>query len=132
MRALPGNTKSLVDHLSAFGTGFGGDPNITAKLFAEKGKWWEFSGMFRRDRTYFDYNLLANPNIPPGLSIGPLSAPTGPAWPTVTRSPVMFNTVRRMTDIDLTLMPLSKFTYRIGYYHYTLEGPSLSPSYTIM
>ena len=135
MHALPTNKNSLVDNLSAFGNGFGGDPNITAQLKADKGKWWEFSGVFRRARTYSDYNLLANPNIPPGLSIpiGPANAPTGQlAWPQVLRSPVMFNTVRRMTDTDLTLMPLSRFTYRVAYSHYTMEGPTLSPSYTIM
>jgi hypothetical protein len=135
MHALPGNKKAPVDNISAFGTGFGGDPLIIAKLTAEKGKWWEFSGLFRRDRLYSDYSLLANPNIPPGLSmpIGPSTAPTGSlAWPQVQRSPVMFNTVRRMTDTSLTLMPVSKFTYRLAYYHYTMEGPALSPSYTIM
>lgn len=134
MHALPGHKKP-VDSINAFGSGFGGDPNITARLDADKGKWWDFTGMFRRDRLYSDYNLLANPNIPPGRSIpiGPTNAPVGQLpWPQVNQSPVMFNTVRRMTDTGLTLMPLSKFTYRFGYYHYTLEGPALSPSYTIM
>ena len=32
MHALPGNKQTLVDDLSAFGTGFGGDPNIFAQL----------------------------------------------------------------------------------------------------
>jgi hypothetical protein len=135
LRALPGHKSSWVDTLRAFGSGFGGDPNIMAKLDANKGKWWEFSGLFRRDRLYSDYDLLANPNIPPGLSmpIGPSNAPTGQlAWPQVYRSPVMFNTVRRMTDTGLTFMPLSKFSYRFAYDHYTMEGPTLSPSYTIM
>jgi hypothetical protein len=135
MHALPGNKTGLVDNLNAFGTGFGGDPNIMAKLDANKGKWWEFSGLFRRARTYTDYNLLANPNIPPGMTmpIGPSTAPTGQLpWPQVLQSPVMFNTVRRMTDTSLTLLPVSKFTYRLAYSHYTMEGPTLSPSYTIM
>jgi len=44
----------------------------------------------------------------------------------------MFNTVRRMTDVDLTVNPLAMITYRFGYSHSTFEGPSLSPSYTIM
>jgi len=34
--------------------------------------------MFRRDRQYFDYDLLGNPNIPGGqtISTGPANAPT--------------------------------------------------------
>jgi len=135
MRALPGNKNSLFDNLSAFGTGFGGDPNIMARLSASKGKAYEFSGMFRRGRLYSNYDLLANPNIPSGLSIpiGPSNAPTGTlAWPQVNKSPVMFNTVRRMTDTNLTLRPLDVFTYRFAYSHSTMEGPALSPSYTIM
>ncbi len=42
--------------------------------------------MFRRDRQYFDYDLLGNPGIPSGYSIpiGPSTAPTGSyAWPQV-------------------------------------------------
>src|ERR1017187_5761179 len=135
MHALPANKHSLVDDLSAFGTGFGGDPNIMAKLTASKAKEYEFSGVFRRDRLYSNYDLLANPNIPTGLSIpiGPSNAPTASlAWPQVNNSPVMFNIVRRMTDTNLTLRPFDEFTYRFGYSHSTMEGPTLSPSYTIM
>jgi hypothetical protein len=50
----------------------------------------------------------------------------------VNQSPVLFNIVRRMTDTNLTLAPFAKLTYRLGYSHYTMEGPSLSPSYTIL
>src|SRR5664279_4340599 len=50
MHALPGKKNTLVDDLNAFGTGFGGDPNIMAKIDANKGKVYEFSGMFRRGR----------------------------------------------------------------------------------
>jgi hypothetical protein len=135
MHALPSNKNSLVDDLSAFGTGFGGDPNIMAKLDASKGKVYEFSGMFRRGRLYSNYDLLANPNIPSGQSIpiGPSNAPTSTlAWPQVKNSPVMFNTVRRMTDTNLTLRPFDVITYRFAYSHSTMEGPALSPSYTIM
>jgi hypothetical protein len=135
MHALPGNKHSLVDDLSAFGTGFGGDPSIMARLTASKSKIYEFSGMFRRGRLYSDYDLLANPNLPSGLSIpiGPANKPTGRlAWPLVNNSPVMFNTVRRMTDTNLTLRPFDTFTYRFAYSHSTMEGPALSPSYTIM
>jgi hypothetical protein len=131
MHLLPGHKATLVDSLSAVGSGFGGDPNQFAKLDFHKGKLYEFSGLFRRDRQYFDYDLLGNPNIPGGQSIpiGPAAAPTGAfAWPQVLQSPVLFNTVRRMTDTNLTIFPLSKVTFRAGYSQNTFEGPSLSPS----
>ena len=135
LHALPDNKHTLVDDLSAFGTGFGGDPNIMAKLNFSKSKFYEFSGMFRRDRLYSDYDLLANPNIPAGYSInnmvGGVATPALP-WPQVNKSPVMFNTVRRMTDTNLTLMPLATFSARLAYSHSTMEGPALSPSYTIL
>ncbi len=131
MRALPGARNTLFDNLTAVGSGFGGDPYSFAKVDFFKGNLYEFNGLFRRDRQYFDYDLLGNPNIPSGLStpIGPTAAPTGQfPLPQVLDSPFMFNTVRRMTDTSLTLLPLSKVTYRVGYSHNTVEGPSLSPS----
>jgi hypothetical protein len=134
LRAVPGKKGTLIDTLSAAGAGFGGDPNSFAKLNFSKGKLYDFTGLFRRDRQYFDYDLLGNPNIIPGLStpIGPSNAPTGSlAMPQVMQSPVMFNTVRRMTDTNLTLLPLSKVTYRAGYSQNIFEGPTLSPSYSI-
>ncbi|MFZ1085484.1 MAG: hypothetical protein WAN35_11000 [Terracidiphilus sp.] len=134
LRALPGNTHSVVDSLHAFGNGFGGDPNSFAKLTFEKGKLYEFSGTFRRDRQYFDYDLLGNPNITTGQSIpiGPAAtSTTSLAWPQVNHSSVMYNTVRRMTDTNLTLLPLAKVTIRVGYAQNVFQGPTLSPSYTI-
>jgi hypothetical protein len=131
LRALPGQKNTLVDTLSAIGGGFGGDPVNFARMSASKGKIYEFTGLFRRDRRYFDYDLLGNPNIPSGQSIpiGPSNAPTGSlAWPQVLQSPFMMNTVRRMTDVSVVLMPLSTLTYRIAYSKNLMEGPSLSPS----
>ena len=131
MHALPGQKNTLVDSLTAIGSGFGGDPNSFTKLDFSKGKVYEFSGMFRRDRQYFDYDLLDNPNIPTGRSIpiGPSTAPTGTfPWPQVNQSPVLFNTVRRMTDTNLTIFPISKVSVRVGYSQNIFQGPSLSPS----
>jgi hypothetical protein len=131
MHALPGRKNTAIDSLMAVGSGFGGDPNSFTKLDFSKGKLYEFSGMFRRDRQYFDYDLLGNPNIPGGqtIPIGPSGAATGSfAWPQVEQSPFLYNTVRRMTDTSLTIAPLSKFSYRVGYAQNTFEGPSLSPS----
>jgi hypothetical protein len=131
MRALAGNKNPLVDELSAFGSGFGGDPNSFSKLSFSKARKYEFSGIFRRDRQYFDYDLLGNPNIAGGqtVNIGPTGAPTGTfVWPQALQSPFLFNTVRRMTDTNLTILPLSRVTYRVGYSQNIFEGPSLSPS----
>jgi len=131
MRALPGQKNTLVDSLTAVGGGFGGDPVTFARMSAEKGKLYEFTALFRRDRRYFDYDLLGNPNIPSGQSIpiGPSNARTGSfAWPQTLQSPFMFNTVRRMTDISIVLLPISKVTYRIAYSKNLMEGPSNSPS----
>ena len=66
MHAVPGSKHSLVDSLTAFSTGFGGDPYNYAQLDFSKGKTYEFTGTFRRNRQYFDYDLFGNPNIPAG------------------------------------------------------------------
>ncbi len=131
MRALPGAKNTLFDSLSAAGSGFGGDPYNFARIAFHKGNVYEFSGLFRRDRQYFDYDLLGNPNIPSGQSIpiGPTASPTGSmGWPQVNVSPFAFDTVRRMTDTNLTFHPLSTLTYRFGYSQNIFAGPSLSPS----
>jgi hypothetical protein len=128
MHALPGKDHGLFDNLSAFGSGFGGDPNNLAKLNMQKSKFYEFSGTFRRDRHYMDYNLLGNPNLPSGMSIPVSGSATPYAWQQFTSSPFLFNTVRRMTDTDLTILPLSAWTFRVGYSQGIFQGPSLTPS----
>ena len=131
MRALPGAKNTLFDSLSAAGSGFGGDPYDFARIAFHKGNVYDFSGLFRRDRQYFDYDLLGNPNIPSGQSIpiGPTAAPTGTyAWPQLNSSAFLYDTVRRMTDTNVTFLPLSKLSYRAGYSQNVFSGPSLSPS----
>jgi hypothetical protein len=131
MHALPGRKSAPLDDLRAFGSGFGGDPFSIARLDFSKSKYYEFSALFRRDRKYFDYDLLGNPNIPGGqtMPIGPSNAPTGSfLWPQTMQSPFLFNTVRRMTDTNLTVAPLSVLTLHIAYSKNMMEGPSLSPS----
>jgi hypothetical protein len=130
LHKLDSNKNAWVDDARATGSGFGGDPYNFAKLSMSKAKLYEFNGIFRRDRQYFDYDLLGNPNVPRGLSvpIGPSTAPTGQlAWPQVLHSSVMTNSVRRMTDTDLTLAPQSKFSVRLGYSQNIMQGPSLLP-----
>jgi hypothetical protein len=129
LHAQPGNKHSIVDDLSAFSTGFGGEPYNFAKLDATKGNDYEFSGVFRRDRQYFDYNLLGNPNIPFGQTMPISGTATGTIlYPQVLDSPFLFNTVRRMTDTNLTIHPLSTITYRFGYSQNIMQGPSRTPS----
>ena len=128
MHALPGTKHGLFDDLSASGNGFGGDPNNFAKLDISKGKLYEFSGNFRRDRQYFDYNLLDSPNlpvqnIPYGYVNGVATAQTF-QYQHLNDSGMMFNTVRRMMDTDLTILPLSKVTFRANYSHNIFQGPS--------
>ncbi len=128
LRALPGTKGGILDNLRAFSTGFGGDPNSFSKLDFSKGKLYDFSGVFRRNRQYFDYDLLGNPGIPGGQTIPVSGSATPYAWSQVNQSPFLFNTVRRMTDTSLTLLPLSKVTYRFGYSQNIFQGPSLTPS----
>jgi hypothetical protein len=136
MHAVPGTKHALLDSLSAFGNGFGGDPVNFAKLSFFKGKLYEFSGTFRRDRQYFDYDLLANPSIPSGVvtpygMVAGVPTTASLAHAQVLQSPVMFNTVRRMTDTALTILPLSRVSFRVGYSQNIFQGPSLSPGYSI-
>src|SRR5208283_2045219 len=129
MRAVEGTKHPLLDSLSAFSSGFGGDPNNYAKMDFSKGKLYEFSGVFRRDRQYADYDLLGAPDnagqtIPYGMVNGvPTTASL--AWPANNDSPVMFNTVRRMTDTNLTILPLSKVSFHAGYSQNVFQGPTL-------
>lgn len=131
MHALPGNKHPLFDNLSGYSSGFGGDPNNFTKLAFSKGKLYDFNVLFRRDRQYFDYDLLGNPNITTGVSIAVSGSSTPLAWPQVQQSPLMFNTVRRMTDVNLTLLPLSVVTFRAAYSKNIFQGPSLTPGESV-
>ncbi len=106
----------LFDRLSSASFGYGGDPNNVTFLNFSKGRIYDFRGSFRRDRQYFDYDLLANPLIPPA------STPFVP----ILDSPHLYNTVRRMTDVNLTLAPLSVISARFGYFQNVNQGPSNS------
>jgi hypothetical protein len=135
MHAVEGTKHPLLDSLSAFSSGFGGDPDNYAKLDFSKGKLYEFSGVFRRDRQYSDYDLLANPDnsgqtVPYGMVNGVATA-ASLAWPQNNDSPVMFNTVRRMTDTNLTILPLSKVSFRAGYSQNIFQGPTLRPARSV-
>ncbi|WP_026441612.1 hypothetical protein [Pseudacidobacterium ailaaui] len=106
------------DSLMANSAGYGGDPDNFTMLRMSKGKLYDFQGMFRRDRQYFDYNLFDNPLIPNGITSN------GYTFPQVQSSPHLFNTVRRMTDTNLTLFPISKVSLRVGYSQNIMQGPT--------
>jgi hypothetical protein len=116
MRAKDPSHATFFDNLSTSSFGYGGDPINVTVLNISKGRIYDFRGSFRRNRQYFDYNLLANPLIPPN------SNPFVPAL----FSPHLFNTVRRVTDLNVTLAPLSRFSARFGYNHNINQGPSYS------
>jgi hypothetical protein len=120
---LPGTKFALFDTLFESSAGYGGDPNAFSSLRMSKGKLYDFTGLFRRDRQYFDYDLLGNPLVPGGAA-APVS--NGYAFPQVEYAPHLFNTVRRMTDANLTLLPLSRVSFRAGYSQNIMQGPTYS------
>src|SRR6202451_528221 len=132
MRSLDHNGL-LFDSLDFSNFGYGGDPNDVTRLHINKNKWYDFRLLFRRDKYFWDYNLFANPLNPAALN-PPGSTTTGcyVGAPTVTypqgspaycSSPAVAQNnslhsqdlVRRMEDYDLTLLPLSKIQFRLGY-----------------
>ena len=133
----------LFDNLTFSNFGYGGDPNDVTRLRIEKNKWYDFRMMFRRDKNFWDYNLYANPlnpaalNPPGSLTTGcyvgaptaafPQGAPSYCSNPAVAQTNSMhsLDLVRRMQDYDVTLLPLSRIRFRLGYSRNRDEGPSL-------
>jgi hypothetical protein len=106
----------LFNNLFINSFGWGGDPDNGLSARVDKDKWYDFRANFRRDQTDFNYNLLANPLNP---------STSNPNIP-VTSSPHSFGTRRRMSDFDLTLLPLSMIDFRIGYSRNNMTGTSYS------
>jgi hypothetical protein len=103
------------DNLSFANTGYGGDPNDVSRLHVDKNKWYDFRAMFRRDKNFWNYNLLANP----------LNGSTGPInGVAIGNSPHALDLSRRMQDYDLTLMPQSRVRVRLGYSRNVNTGPA--------
>ncbi len=118
----------LFDNLNFSNFGYGGDPNDVSRLRIEKDKWYDFSLLFRRDKYFWDYNLLANPLNP--VPIPPAGAPasfaiTNPSFAS-TNSPHSLDLVHRMQDYDLALLPQSRVGFRLGYSRHVEEGPGLT------
>jgi hypothetical protein len=107
------------DTLSTASFGYGGEPNDVSYLKLSKGKLYDFSGGFRRDRNYFDYNLLDNSLLSTATAATPVLVPEPDSLH-------IFNTVRHNTDALLTLFPISRISFRAGYNHNVHEGPTYS------
>jgi hypothetical protein len=110
------HTGFLFDNFYLNSSGWGGDPNNYLRLRADKGKWYNLQGSFRRDQSFSDYDLLANP-LNPTTSTPSIQAEN---------SPHLFDTTRRMSDVDLTLLPQSRLSFRLGFSHNNMTGPSYS------
>lgn len=119
MHSLNPSKTPFFNTLTSSSFGYGGDPYDASYLNISKGRIYDFAGSFRRDRNYFDYNLLAN-------SLLSSATPTTPVLVPEPDSLHIFNTVRRNTDTLLTLLPLSRISFRAGFNHGTNEGPTLS------
>ncbi len=100
-------------HLSNFG--YGGDPNDVTRLRVDKNKWYDFRANFRRDKNFWDYNLLANP----------LNPSTSNPTVAIANSPHSLDLVRRMQDYTLMLLPQSRVRLRLGFSRNRDQGPGL-------
>jgi hypothetical protein len=105
---------TLFDDLSVNSTGWGGDPNNYLRMRVNKNGWYDFRTSFRHDQNFFDFDLMANPLNPTG------SNPNVPQE----ISPHSFETRRRMSDLDLLLLPQSKVSFRLGYSRNNMTGSS--------
>jgi hypothetical protein len=119
MHSVDPSKTPFFDHLTSYSSGYGGDPYDATYVKVSKGRLYDFSGNFRRDRQYFDYNLLDN-------SLLSTSTAATPALVPEPDSLHLFNTVRRNTDVLLTLFPLSIVSVRAGATHGLMEGPTYS------
>ena len=110
------HTGFLFDDLTFSNFGYGGDPNDVTRLQVQKGTIYRFNASFRRDKNFFDYDLLANPLNPSN------STPNVP----ITFSPHLFQTTRNMSDFNLYLFDQSPVRLRFGYGHYSNDGTDFS------
>ena len=102
----------LFDNLTFTNFGYGGDPNNVSRLHIDKNKWYDFRAQFRRDKNFWNYDLLANP----------LNTSTVPLVTPISSSPHALDLSRHMQDYDLTLLPQSRLRFRLGYSRNTNQG----------
>ena len=112
----PEHGGTLFDDLSISNYGYGGDPNNLSRLRMQKGKLYDFSATFRRNRNIFDYDLLGNPLNP---------ANSNPYVP-VDESAHEVLLRRRMYDVNLDLFPVSALRFKAGWSRVTNQGTAFS------
>ena len=117
MHSVDKSKTPFFDTLTTNSFGYGGEPVDATYLNMSKGKWYDFAGSFRRGRNYVDYNLLVNSFLTNATATAPVLVPE----PSTLH---LFNTVRHNTDTMLTLLPVSRISFRAGYSHSTTEGPT--------
>ena len=122
----------LFDKLFLSSFGLGGDPETMTRLRVQKNKWYNFVGVYRQDKNYFDYNLFGNPlNLNAGVTTcgGPVGGPptcvnaftpSDLSW--YTNSPHLQFTTRNMGDFNLTLLPDSSVSFRLGFARNNTHG----------
>ena len=115
----PDHNGLLFDDLGVSSFGYGGDPSNVSRLRFSKGAAYSFGATFRRDQNVFDYNLLANPLNP---------ATSNPNVPILV-SPHEFLLTRRMTDTSLSLFPLAKVRFKLGWSRVVNEGNTFSTTH---
>ncbi|MFB3815442.1 MAG: outer membrane protein [Terriglobales bacterium] len=139
----PRHEGALFDNLFVSSFGWGGDPNNVARLRLQKYRAYNLTVSYRRDQNFFNYNLLANPLNPPIGPPGtlPATSPSPTAVPGATTvgvlltpglqqtyldtaSPHWFSNARRMTDVELSILPQSIVGVRLGYSRVRTEGSS--------
>ena len=119
LRSIDTHKTPFFDRLTTNSTGYGGDPFDVSRLSISKGRIYDFVGSFRRNRNFFDYNGFAN-SLDPTSYAGHVELIRQP------HTLHLHDTVRRDTDAQITLMPLSVVSYWVGYSHNTNEGPVLT------
>ncbi|MBV9608684.1 MAG: hypothetical protein JO187_03920, partial [Acidobacteria bacterium] len=112
----PEHVGTLFDDLSFANYGYGGDPNNLSRVRIQKGRLYDFSATFRRNRNIFDYDLLGNPLNPAN------SHPSVPVDESVHE--VLLR--RRMYDVNLNLLPLGPLRFKLGWSRVTNQGTAFS------
>lgn len=119
---------TLFDRFSFNNFGYGGDPNTVSRLRVAKNTWYKFDALFRKDENFWDYSLQANPlNPTTPFANGPAGFGGTVCTACVLNfSPHSMNTRRKMGDYNLVIRPESKVRFRMGYSHYTNDGPAFT------